>query len=77
MFLDRWIFGLEAFNLPFTDVKIAIFGTGSLSVARLELFGYAFDTEYRQLMLLATAFGSSRSSSPGCAAPPSAGGCSR
>ena len=57
VFLDRWIFGLEAFNLPFTDVKIAIFGTGSLSVARLELFGYAFDTEYRQLMLLATAFG--------------------
>ena len=57
VFLDRWIFGLEAFNLPFTDVKIAIFGTGSLSVARLQLFGYAFDTEYRQLMLLATAFG--------------------
>ena len=56
VFLDRWIFGLPPFNLPFTDVKISIFGTGSLTVARLKLFGYAFDTEYRQLMLLATTF---------------------
>jgi branched-chain amino acid transport system permease protein len=56
VFLDRWVFNLEAFDLPFTDVKISIFGTGSLSVSRLELFGYAFDTEYRQLMLMATVF---------------------
>ena len=78
VFLDRWIFGLRPFNLPFTDVKIAIFGTGSLSVARLELFGYTFDTEYRQLMLLATTFATaSRSSSRGCAAARSDGGCSR
>ena len=56
VFLDRWIFGLPPFNLPFTDVKISIFGTGSLTVDRLKLFGYAFDTEYRQLMLLATTF---------------------
>jgi branched-chain amino acid transport system permease protein len=56
VFLERWIFGLPPFNLPFTDVKISIFGTGSLTVDRLKLFGYQFDTEYRQLMLLATTF---------------------
>ncbi len=56
VFLERWIFGLPPFNLPFTDVKISIFGTGSLTVARLKLLGYQFDTEYRQLMLLATTF---------------------
>jgi branched-chain amino acid transport system permease protein len=57
VFLERWVFRLRAFDLPFTDVQIHIFETGSLSVSRLELFGYAFDTEYRQLMLLATTFG--------------------
>jgi branched-chain amino acid transport system permease protein len=56
VFLERWIFNLRPFDLPFTDVEISIFKTGSLSVSRLELFGYAFDTEYRQLMLLATTF---------------------
>ena len=50
------MFRLRPFDLPFSDVQIEIFGTGSLSVARLELFGYAFDTEYRQLMLLAVTF---------------------
>jgi branched-chain amino acid transport system permease protein len=57
VFMDRWVFRLRPFDLPFTDVKIAIFGTGSLSVDRLELFGYPFDTEYRQLMLLSVTFG--------------------
>ena len=33
VFLERWIFGLPPFNLPFSDVKISIFGTGSLTVA--------------------------------------------
>jgi branched-chain amino acid transport system permease protein len=56
VFMDRWIFRLRPFDLPFTDVQIAIFGTGSLSVNRLEVFGYAFDTEDRQLVLLATVF---------------------
>ncbi|MGH8977394.1 MAG: ABC transporter permease subunit, partial [Acidimicrobiia bacterium] len=57
VFLERWIFRLRPFDLPFTDVQISIFKTGSLSVSRLELFGYPFDTEYRQLMLMATTFG--------------------
>jgi branched-chain amino acid transport system permease protein len=56
VFMDRWIFRLPTFNLPFSDVKISIFGTGSLSVDRLSLFGYDFDTEYRQLMLVAVVF---------------------
>jgi branched-chain amino acid transport system permease protein len=56
VFLDRWIFRLRSFDLPFTDVEISIFGTGSLSVSRLELFGYAFDTEDRQLVLMSVVF---------------------
>ncbi len=56
VFLERWVFRLRPFDLPFTDVKIAIFGTGSLSVARLNFLGFRFDTEDRQLILLATTF---------------------
>lgn len=56
VFLDRWVFRLRPFDLPFTDVRIALFGTGSVGVPDLKLFGYGFDTYYRQLVLMATTF---------------------
>jgi branched-chain amino acid transport system permease protein len=57
VFLERWVFRLRPFDLPFTDVKIALFGQGgSVSVPRLKVFGYAFDTEDRQLILCAVTF---------------------
>jgi branched-chain amino acid transport system permease protein len=56
VFLDRWVFRLRPFDLPFTDVEIALFGTGSVGVPDLKLFGYTFDTYYRQLMLMASTF---------------------
>jgi branched-chain amino acid transport system permease protein len=55
VFLDRWVFRLPAFDLP-GNKGFAIFGTGSLSVDRLSVFGYAFDTEDKQLVLAAIAF---------------------
>jgi branched-chain amino acid transport system permease protein len=56
VFLDRWIFKLRPFELPFVKDKVALFSTGSISVSRLSLFGYKFDTADRQLMLCATTF---------------------
>src|SRR5262245_46467981 len=55
VFLDRWVFRLPAFDLP-GNKGFAIFGTGSLSVDRLSVFGYAFDTEDKQLVLAAVVF---------------------
>jgi len=53
--LDRWIFSLPKFTVLGHDV--AIFGTGSLGVDRLSIFGYQFESEQAQLLLLATVFG--------------------
>jgi branched-chain amino acid transport system permease protein len=56
VFLERWIFNLPAFDLPFSDVTISIFGTGSISVPAVELFGMRFDSKHRQVMLMAVTF---------------------
>jgi branched-chain amino acid transport system permease protein len=56
VFLDRWIFKLRPFDLPFVENPVALFSTGSISVERLKLFGYEFNTADRQLILCATAF---------------------
>jgi branched-chain amino acid transport system permease protein len=53
--LERWIFHLPNFSVfGWFDVKI--FDTGSVSVDRLKLFGYAFDNPRRQAVLLAFTF---------------------
>jgi branched-chain amino acid transport system permease protein len=52
--LDRWIFNLPDFDLG--PVHISIFTRGSVDVAPLRVFGYAFDTPARQLLLANVAF---------------------
>jgi branched-chain amino acid transport system permease protein len=53
--LDRWIWGLPDFEI-FGKIKISLFETGSTTAAPVKLFGYAFDTPARQMMLTAGAF---------------------
>ena len=52
--LDRWVFSLPDFDIG--PVHISIFTRGSVDVAPLELFGYAFNTPARQLILANVAF---------------------
>ncbi len=67
VFMDKWVWGLRDFDLPFTNVTISLFPIGSLAVSRLKIFG--FDTDAtgkilglevsdadRQLLLLAVTF---------------------
>ncbi len=69
VFMDRWVWKLDPFGLPFTDsVTISLFGFGSVGVDRLRIFGFdtggdgkvlwLFETsaEDRQLLLLAATF---------------------
>jgi branched-chain amino acid transport system permease protein len=67
VFMDKWVWGLKEFTLPFNDIKISLFGTGSVSVSRLKLPGFDsggdgkilgrdLSNADRQLILLATAF---------------------
>ncbi len=68
VFMDKWVWGLDAFTLPFVDnVRVSFFETGSVAVRRLRLFGFDSDSDApifgrdfsnadRQLMLLATTF---------------------
>lgn len=52
--LDRWIFNLGDFDLgPF---HISLFELGSTEVAPLKVFGFAFDTPARQMVLVSVAF---------------------
>lgn len=55
MVLDRWIFTLPDFSV-FGLVDIALFDQGSVDVAPLAVFGYAFDTPARQMVLSAGVF---------------------
>ncbi len=68
VFMDRWVWKLKPFKLPFTDVTIDLFGTaGSLSVERLKIFGFDsgakgkvlgmnLSPEDRQLIVMAVGF---------------------
>lgn len=57
VFLERWVWLLDDFKLPFVDnVTISLFGTGSVSVSRLKVFGFDTDSYDRQLVLLAVTF---------------------
>ena len=52
--LDRWIFNLPDFDVG--PMHISIFTRGSVDVDPLRVFGYAFDTPARQLLLANVAF---------------------
>jgi branched-chain amino acid transport system permease protein len=52
--LDRWFFNLPDFDVG--PLHISIFTRGSVDVAPLRVFGYAFDTPARQLVLANVAF---------------------
>ncbi|MCU1499087.1 MAG: branched-chain amino acid ABC-type transport system, permease component [Acidimicrobiales bacterium] len=52
--LDRWIFNLPDFDIG--PVHVSLFELGSTEVEPLQVFGYAFDTPSRLLMLSAVAF---------------------
>jgi branched-chain amino acid transport system permease protein len=67
VFMDRWVWKLDPFKLPFTDTTISLFETGSISVRRLRILGFdtgakgsvlGFDLspEDRQLIVMAVAF---------------------
>jgi branched-subunit amino acid ABC-type transport system permease component len=45
--VERWLF---------VNLELGLFDTGSITVERLNLFGYRFDSRNEQLMLLATVF---------------------
>jgi branched-chain amino acid transport system permease protein len=49
VFLDRWIFNLPDFDIG--PVHISIFTRGAVDVDPLEIFGFAFNTPTRQLLL--------------------------
>ena len=49
VFLDRWIFNLPDFDIG--PVHISIFTRGAVDVDPLEVFGFAFNTPTRQLLL--------------------------
>jgi branched-chain amino acid transport system permease protein len=67
VFMDKWVWGLDDFDLPFGDVKISLFPLGSVPVRRLRIFGFdsgsagkilgmeVSDAD-RQLLVLAVAF---------------------
>ncbi len=52
--LDRWIWALPEFGI--FGQRFAIFGNGSLSVARVNLFGWRMQSEAQQVMLGAVIF---------------------
>ncbi|QXC61390.1 ABC transporter permease [Aquihabitans sp. G128] len=52
--LDRWVFNLPDFDIG--PLHISLFQLGSTEIAPLKVFGYAFDTPSRLLMLSAVAF---------------------
>ena len=52
--LDRWIFNLPDFDVG--PLHISMFTQGSVDVVPLRVFGYAFDTPARQLLLANVAF---------------------
>jgi len=52
--LDRWIFNLPDFDVG--PLHISMFTQGSVDVEPLRVFGYAFDTPARQLLLANVAF---------------------
>ena len=54
VFMDRWIFNLQDFDLG--PLSISLFGFGSTTIAPLEVFGYAFDSPGSRLLLSAVAF---------------------
>jgi branched-chain amino acid transport system permease protein len=68
VFMDKWVWGLDEFSLPFFDnVKISFFQTGSVPVSRLKvpgfdsggdgkILGVELTNADRQLILLATVF---------------------
>ena len=52
--LDRWIFNLADFDIG--PLHISLFQLGSTEVSPLRIFGYAFDTPARQMVLVSVAF---------------------
>lgn len=53
--MDRWVFNLPEFSV-FGLFDVSLFERGSVSVDRLDIFGYSFDSPRAQLILLATVF---------------------
>ncbi len=53
--MDRWVFNLPEFSV-FGQFDVKLFERGSVPVDRLSVFGYSFDSERAQMILLATVF---------------------
>jgi branched-chain amino acid transport system permease protein len=53
--MDRWVFNLPSFEV-FGLFEVKLFEGGSVPVEQVELFGYSFDSEQSQMILLATVF---------------------
>ncbi len=54
--MDRWVWNIPPFHLLGTNVLVSFFGTGSVGVARLKLFGFTFASEKQQMVLGAILF---------------------
>src|SRR3954470_8071947 len=56
VFMDRWVWNIPTFHIIGTNMNVSLFGTGSVPVERLNLFGLRFDTEKKQMLLGAVLF---------------------
>jgi branched-chain amino acid transport system permease protein len=56
VFMDRWVWNIPTFHIIGTNMNVSLFGTGSVPVAQLNLFGLRFDTEKKQMLLGAVLF---------------------
>jgi branched-chain amino acid transport system permease protein len=56
VFMDEWVWQLPPFHIFGTHETVSFFGTGSISVPALNLFGLHFDTEKKQMVLGAILF---------------------
>jgi len=56
VFMDEWVWNLPPFHIIGTHETVSFFSTGSIPVARLDLFGLQFDSEKKQMVLGAILF---------------------